>query len=194
MRFLLACILALSITSSIGCSPLSSKSQEMVGTHAPESRLMFFDGSEIPLSAYQGKNVVVLFWATWCTFSRSVIERYEELARHYSQNGDVEFIAVSVDKNEDFGILKDRIKEQDLKTMTHIFSGNDALDDAFVNLNGKHIPYVVFIDTTGTIRLVDTDIVSLEEYLMLRFGRPRGAQARAPRYSETADLEVEVAE
>lgn len=194
MRFLLACILAISATASIGCSPLSSKSQEMVGTHAPESRLMFFDGSEIPLSAYQGKNVVVLFWATWCTFSRSVIERYEELARHYSQNGDVEFIAVSVDKNEDFGILKDRIKEQDLKTMTHIFSGNDALDDAFVNLNGKHIPYVVFIDTTGTIRLVDTDIVSLEEYLMLRFGPARGAQAGAPRYSETAGLEAAEAE
>jgi thiol-disulfide isomerase/thioredoxin len=150
---------------------------------------MFFDGSEVPLSSYQGKNVVVLFWATWCTFSRSVIERYEALARQYVHNGDLEFIAVSVDKNEDFGALKDRIKEQDLKTMTHIFSGNDALDDAFVNLNGKHIPYVVFIDTTGTIRSVDTDIVSLEEYLMLRFGRRGGAHAETPRYSETAGLD-----
>lgn len=189
MRFLLACILSITAASSIGCSPLGSKAKEMVGTQAPESRLMFFDGSEVPLSSYQGKNVVVLFWATWCTFSRSVIERYEALARQYSHNGDLEFIAVSVDKNEDFGALKDRIKEQDLKTMTHIFSGNDALDDAFVNLNGKHIPYVVFIDTTGTIRSVDTDIVSLEEYLMLRFGRRGGAHAETPRYSETAGLD-----
>lgn len=194
MRFLIACILVITAASSTGCSPLSSKAQEMVGTHAPESRLMFFDGSEVPLSSYQGKNVVVLFWATWCTFSRGVIERYEALARQYSQNSDLEFIAVSVDKNEDFGALKDRIKEQDLKTMTHIFSGNDALDDAFVNLNGKHIPYVVFIDTTGTIRLVDTDIVSLEEYLMLRFSRGRGVRAEPLRYSETASLDGEQAE
>lgn len=184
MRFLIVLILCATVTSLIGCSPLGSKAEEMVGTRAPESRLMFFDGSEVPLSSYQGKNIAVLFWATWCTFSRSVIERYESLARQYAQNTDLEFIAVSIDKNEDFGVLKDRIKEQNLKTMTHIFSGNDALDDAFVNLNGKHIPYVVFIDTTGTIRLVDTDILSLEEYLLLRFGRGRGAPSAALRYSE----------
>jgi thiol-disulfide isomerase/thioredoxin len=189
MRRFIAPILSITIASLIGCSPLGSKAQEMIGTQAPESRLMFFDGSEVPLSSYQGKNVAVLFWATWCTFSREVIERYESLARQYSQTRDIEFIAVSIDKNEDFGTLKDRVKEQDLKTMTHIFSGNDALDDAFVNLNGKHIPYVVFIDTTGTIRLVDTDITSLEEYLLLRFGTGRGARVAVPRYSETASLD-----
>lgn len=149
---------------------MSSKAQEMIGTRAPESRLMFFDGSEVPLSAYRGKSVAILFWATWCTYSRGMIERYESLARQYSQRTDLEFIAVSVDKNEDFGVLKDRIKEQDLKTLTHIFSGNDALDDAFVNLNGRKIPYAVFIDSTGIIRLADHDLSPLEEYLMLRYG------------------------
>ena len=170
MRFFIACIFLIACLPLSACSPITSKAQEMVGTRAPESRLMFFDGSEVPLSSYQGKDVALLFWATWCPHSRSVVERFEALAREYSQGRGMEFIAISVDKNEDFGTLKDRIKEQDLKTMTHIFSGNDSLDDAFVNLNGRHIPYVVFIDTVGVVRLVDTDINSLSEYLLLKFG------------------------
>jgi hypothetical protein len=54
--------------------------------------------------------------------------------------------------------------------MTHIFSGNDSYDDAFVNLNGKNIPYVVFIDRDGVVRLADHDLTPLEEYLSMEFG------------------------
>jgi thiol-disulfide isomerase/thioredoxin len=111
-----------------------------------------------------------VFWATWCTYSRSLIERYEALARRYSRRADIEFIAVSIDKNEDFEVLKERIKEQRLKSMTHIFSGNDSYDDAFVNLKGKNIPYVVFIDRNGVVRLADHDLAPLEEYLSMEFG------------------------
>jgi len=168
MKSSLLCIFAALSFAFSGCMELKGK--ELLGVPAPEARLMFFDGSEVPLSSYQGKNIVLLFWATWCTHSKTVVERYEALARHYSQRRDIEFIAVSVDKNEDFGALKDRIKEQELHSMTHIFSGNDALDDAFVNLNGKHIPYLVFIDRRGVVQFVDTDIAPLEEYMAMRFG------------------------
>lgn len=170
MKFSFVFGVVILIASLTGCSSIGAKQEEMIGSRAPESRLMFFDGSEVPLSSYRGKNVAILFWATWCSYSRGFIERYETLARRYSQRSDLEFIAVSVDKNEDFGILKDRVKEQDLKTITHIFSGNDASDDAFMNLNGRHVPYIVFIDSTGIIRLVDTDLTPLEEYVLLRFG------------------------
>jgi hypothetical protein len=162
------CLVAVMGLALSGCMELKGK--ELVGAQAPESRLMFFDGSEVPLSSYQGKNVAILFWATWCSHSRTVVERYEAIARWYSQRSDIEFIAVSVDKNEDFGLLKDRIKEQGLHSMTHIFSGNDALDDAFVNLNGKHIPYLVFIDRRGIVQFVDTDIAPFEEFMTMRYG------------------------
>jgi hypothetical protein len=82
----------------------------------------------------------------------------------------MEFIAVSIDKNEDFEALKGRIQEQGLKSMTHIFSGNDSYDDAFVNLKGKNIPYVVFIDRNGVVRLAEHDLTPLEEYLSMQFG------------------------
>jgi len=170
MRFFLSSFLALLVVATCGCSLMSDKGKEMIGSEAPEARLMFFNGSEVPLSSYRGKNVCIVFWATWCTYSRSLIERYEDLARHYGRRGDMEFIAVSIDKNEDFEILKGRIQEQNLKSMTHIFSGNDSYDDAFVNLKGKNIPYVVFIDRDGIVRVAEHDLTPLEEYLSMHYG------------------------
>jgi len=104
-----------------GCSAMKAKGVELIGRQAPEARLMYLDGSEIPLSAQRGKYTAIIFWATWCSHSKTAIVQYEELARRYAKRKDVEFLAVSVDKNEDFGTLKDRIKYQDLRTMTHIF-------------------------------------------------------------------------
>lgn len=170
MRILLSSFFAILVVLLSGCSAIESKGKEMIGQEAPGARLMFFDGSEVPLSSYRGKNVSIVFWATWCSYSRSIIERYEALARRYSRRGDMEFIAVSIDKNEDFEVLKGRIKEQGLNSMTHIFSGNDSYDDAFVNLKGKNIPYVVFIDRNGVVRLAEHDIAPLEEYLAVEFG------------------------
>jgi thiol-disulfide isomerase/thioredoxin len=170
MRIFLSSFFAILVVLLSGCSAIDSKGKEMIGQEAPGARLMFFDGSEVPLSAYRGKNVSIIFWATWCSYSRSIIERYEALARRYSRRADMEFIAVSIDKNEDFEVLKGRIQEQGLNSMTHIFSGNDSYDDAFVSLKGKNIPYVVFIDRNGVVRLAEHDIAPLEEYLAVEFG------------------------
>jgi thiol-disulfide isomerase/thioredoxin len=154
-----------------GCSAMKAKGVELIGRQAPEARLMYLDGSEIPLSAQRGKYTAIIFWATWCSHSKTAIVQYEELARRYAKRKDVEFLAVSVDKNEDFGTLKDRIKYQDLRTMTHIFSGNDSQDDAFVNLQGESIPYFVFIDKEGIVRLVDSEFDPLEMYVSQEMGK-----------------------
>ena len=164
-------VLSFFIASTLcGCSALQLKGKELIGQPSPEARLMLFDGSEIPLSAQLGRNTAIVFWATWCRHSKSLIERYEALARRYSNRGDIDFFAVSVDKNDDFAILKSRVKSQELHSMTHFFSGNEAQDHAFVSLEGQRIPYVVFIDRLGVVRLVDGDIAPLEEYLQLEFG------------------------
>lgn len=164
-------VLTLFVASSLsGCSVMQLKGKELIGQPAPEARLMLFDGSEIPLSAQLGRNTAIVFWATWCRHSKSLIERYEALARQYSNRGDIDFFAVSVDKNDDFKILKERVRSQELRSMTHFFSGNEAQDHAFISLEGQRIPYVVFIDRLGVVRLVEGDIDPLEEYLHLQFG------------------------
>jgi thiol-disulfide isomerase/thioredoxin len=163
--FAFVCFLTLS-----ACSVLELRGKELIGQPAPEARLMLIDGSEIPLSAQQGRNTVLLFWATWCSHSKTIIERYERLARKYSSRHDIDFYAVSVDKNDDLPELKRRIKSQELRTMTHIFSGNESQDDAFVSCKGDSIPYVVFIDQQGIVRVVESDLEPLEVFLATQFG------------------------
>lgn len=155
------------------CGVFTLQAKELVGHPAPHARLMLFDGTEIPLSAQKGRYTAILFWATWCPKSRKMIARYEELARHYARRDDIDFFAVSVDKNEDFGKLKDRIKAQDLKTMTHIFSGNDSQDEAFLSFRGNSVPYLVFIDTQGVVRAVDDDFDAFELSIATSLGAPQ---------------------
>lgn len=135
---------------------------------------MLLRGEDIALRSKEGTNLAILFWATWCSHSRSVIADFEALAREYAWRGDLEFYAVSVDKNEDLAALKGRIQSQDLKTINHVFSGNDTQDEAFLALKGDHVPYVIFVDARGVVRLVDFSVGALEEFMQGRFGAGPG--------------------
>lgn len=148
-----------------GCWGMPARIQELVGQPAPESRLMALDGSEVPLSAYRGQYVSVLFWATWCKHSRGAIEDFEDLARQFARRKDMAFVAVSVDRNEDFDVLKQRITSQDLHTMTHKFSGNDLFDETYMSMRGESVPYVVLIDRRGVVRHVGNSVGELEDLL-----------------------------
>jgi peroxiredoxin len=157
-------LIALSLQLA-GCWGMPARIQELVGQPAPETRLMALDGSELPLSAYRGQYVSLLFWATWCKHSRGAIEEFEDLARQFARRKDMAFLAVSVDRNEDFEILKQRIASQDLRTMTHKFSGNDLFDEAYMGLRGEAVPYVVLIDRRGVVRHVGNSVGELEGVL-----------------------------
>lgn len=155
----------------IGCSSVSDAARQLVGRPVPDGRLMLLRGEDIALQGKRDTNIAILFWATWCPHSRGEIERFEELARKYQFRRDLEFYAVSIDQNSDLTSLKERIESQNLKAVTHVFSGNDVQDEAFLSLRGNSIPYAVFIDSRGIVRLVDIGAASLEDLLSSRFGQ-----------------------
>jgi thiol-disulfide isomerase/thioredoxin len=145
---------------------------------------MLLKGEDIALRSKEGINMALLFWATWCSHSRNVVEEFEDLAREYKYRGDLEFYGISVDKNEDINLLKGRIRSQSLKTMVHVFSGNDTQDEAFLALKGSNVPYVVFVDTRGVVRYVDYSVGGLREFLSQTLGSRqslRGGEESLPR-------------
>lgn len=69
------------------------------GTQAPRFRYRGIDGTQIDLSAYQGKYVLLDFWGTWC---RPCLDETPYLKAAYSKFGDkIEFIGIAVDKSRE---------------------------------------------------------------------------------------------
>jgi thiol-disulfide isomerase/thioredoxin len=126
---------------------------------------MLLSGEHIALRSLVGKNVALLFWATWCPHSRAGIEEFETLARKYKGRTDTEFYAVSVDANDAYDELQNRIRLQDLESMTHVFSGNDVQDEAFLAFHGERLPYAVFINANGIVKFADLGVSGLASYL-----------------------------
>lgn len=66
-------------------------------TKAPNFRLPEADGKIIELSKYQGKIVLVNFWATWCPPCRAEIPDFIKVYNQYKSKG-FEIIGIALDE------------------------------------------------------------------------------------------------
>ena len=152
-----------------GCSPLPPSAYEMVDKHAPMTRLTLLEGGDLPLEAFEGKHTALMFWATWCGHSKARMEEFAELAAEYSARRNVAFVAVSVDRADDLDKLRARIQSDGLGKITHMFSGNDVADEAFLAFKGESLPYIIVLDPNGRVESVDISTGPLEDYLEEHF-------------------------
>jgi len=60
--------------------------------------LLDLKGEEVSLSDFEGKIVVLNFWATWCPPCKAEIPDFIEICKLY-EDRDVQFVGVSVDKS-----------------------------------------------------------------------------------------------
>lgn len=135
----------------IGCA--STVHKDMVGERISARFSRLSDNELITLDQYQGKTVVLTFWATHCSSSRPVLPRMAHFAEKFKGRNDVVFLTASIDKMDNIEEVKTRIKSEGLTNFENMFSGNEDADEAFVALKGERLPYVVVIDPQG--RLVD---------------------------------------
>jgi len=150
MKLLLASLLFLLLTA---CAP--TQGLHLVGQPAPYTRLTMLDGRYVPLESFKGRTTVLVFWAEWCTSSSPVMRRLNEYAQTFRGREDVAFVAVSLDRAEDIGKVKERIMYQRLDGFQHAFSGNEGQDEAFMAFSGSTMPYILVIGPDG--RVVATD-------------------------------------
>ena len=104
--------------------------------------LMDLDGNEISLSDFNGKVLILNFWATWCPPCREEIPDFVEVYNEY-ESEDVQFIGVS---NEDISTLRSFVEDYNI-------SYPILIDDE--NIMGKWgisaIPTTFVFDKNGQI-------------------------------------------
>ncbi|HVE39385.1 MAG TPA: TlpA disulfide reductase family protein [Planctomycetota bacterium] len=140
------------LAASIGLAALltSCGSQQM--GRRPDWSMKLSDGRNVSASDYDGKVLIVDFWATWCPPCRKEIPGFIKLQKEYGDKGLV-VLGFSMDNNPE---THDRwVKEQGMNYLS-IYANTDegkAVVDQFQKVVGEisGIPTTLVIDRKGQI-------------------------------------------
>jgi thiol-disulfide isomerase/thioredoxin len=119
---------------------------EFYGKQMPDFEVTDITGKTHKLSAYRGKNVVVVLWATWCVPCMAEVPNLVALRDIMSEDK----LAILAISNEPADVVKS-IAEKRNMTYT-VISYQGQLPGPFSNIRG--IPTAFFIRPDGTLKLV----------------------------------------
>jgi peroxiredoxin len=126
------------------------------GKHAPDFSINDITGKAHKLSEYRGRNVVVVFWATWCPACNQEIPHLVELRKMLPEDK----LAILSISNEEPGHLKHFAESKGIN-YTVASLGDNPLPEPFANVTS--IPTSFFIDPEGKIKFAAVGLVPLAD-------------------------------
>jgi peroxiredoxin len=120
-----------------------------VGNAAPNFTMNNTEGKPVSLSQFKGKTVVIDFWATWCPPCRRSIPYVKESYEKF-KNNNVEFIGISLDKQDGLDGWKEYIKENQMNWV-QVADGKFWDNDVAVRYGIESIPSMWVINRNGII-------------------------------------------
>jgi len=122
------------------------------GKIAPDFTLTDIDGNVHTLSGYRGRNVLVVFWATWIGASKLEVPELVELRKSVGQDK-LTILALS---REDAALLKNYAGKNGLNYPVLSIAGA-TLPSPYADV--QDVPSAFFIDPEGRIKLATTGML-----------------------------------
>ena len=133
-----------------GCSSRVKPVQPVPGEAYPYTKLTMLDGTTRILEEFEGRRVAMIFWAEWCPKSRRAVRRFNEFSSNRRRR-DVDFLAININNIEEETRVRENISEYGLRSLRHVFSGNDVADEAFLVFGADQVPYFAVLDRRGRL-------------------------------------------
>lgn len=125
------------------------------GQNSPDFTVTDINGKQHKISGYKGKNVLIIFWATWCGPCKVEIPHLIELRKETPEDQLV-ILAIS---NENPRTVKSFAEQAKLNYT--VVSNNNPLPPPYNEV--KYIPAACFIDKKGNLKFATSGVISLPE-------------------------------
>lgn len=148
---------------STGNIALQSTSAPVVGALAPEFQLQDIHGTTISLTDFEGRVILLNFWATWCGPCRLEMPLLEQ---HYQAYADDNLIILAINLGESLDEVGAFVDELGLTFPVLLDPGGHVSE--LYRIIGY--PSTVLINTTGRVSTIHVGILSeaqLRDYLLL---------------------------
>ena len=128
----------------------ATQAATVIDTRRPDFTLNDLDGKPHNISEWNGKVVLLNFWATWCPPCRHEIPDFIALQKEYGAKG-LQVVGVALDQND----LVEQYRDTAGIDYPLLVGDLDAVDvaKAYGNSYGE-LPYTVFIDRQGHIAAI----------------------------------------
>ncbi len=117
---------------------------KLVGAQAPEFTLKDLKGREISLTDFQGKLVLLNFWATWCPSCKEEIPSLNRLQKRYKDRG---LVVIGIASESSLKRVKDFSNKYNIQFL--------ILHDSSITVTRKYsvfaLPTTFLIDRRGKI-------------------------------------------
>jgi peroxiredoxin len=135
----------------VGGAPLN------VGDTAHNFTLPDLDGNQVTLSDFEGKPVIVNFWATWCPPCRLEMPEFQRIYEEYEDDG---LVILAVNQAERPETASAFFRDEMGFSYTSLLDEEAAVGEAY---GAVGLPATFFVDRRGEVTAVHRGILTREQ-------------------------------
>ena len=132
-----------------------SEALPLLGSRAPDFTLTDLEDKEVRLAQFQGRPVIINFWATWCVPCRREMPAFQRAFETHQEDG---LVILAVNFEEEPNLVRAYVEEFGL-TFEILYDTEAEVSQTY-QVTG--LPWTVFVDRQGAIQHIQVGEVKEE--------------------------------